>query len=99
MHALDQLTGPRGSTLQSQATPVMPARVKVLNPLLSMGPSMHAELLGFSEGVLKLRVPQHVLVGSTVQVRTPGRVAFGEVRSSMPAGEQDEIEVTVQRSA
>ncbi len=94
MQTLDQLTTP-----QSSAVAVMPARVKVLNPLTSSGPSMHGELLGFSDAGLQVRVPRCVLVGSTVQVRTPGRVVFGEVRSSIPAGAQYEIEVLVQRSS
>ena len=76
-----------------------PARVKVLNPLSSNGPSMHAELLSLANAVLQVRVPRCVLVGSVVQVRTRDLVAFGEVRSSNPAGADYDIEVLVQRSS
>ena len=77
----------------------VPARVKVLNPLSSTGPSMHAELLGVLHQSLWVRVPRQVLAGSTVQVRTSGGVTFGEVRTSLVNGAEFEIEVTVQRTS
>ena len=76
---------------------VAPARVKVLNPLTSTGPSMRAELLNSSDEGLQVRVPRSILVGSMVQVRTREGIAFGEVRSSAVSGEEFEIGVVVQR--
>ena len=81
-----------------QVAPV-PARVKVLNPVTSSGPSMHAQIISFSPGGFQVRVPRCILVGSAVQVRTRENVAFGEVRSSVPAGTEFEIGVQVQRSS
>lgn len=80
------------------ATPA-PARVKVLNPLTSTGPSMHAEILGVSETGLVARVPRSILIGSTVRVRMGENVAFGEVRSCSPRGSEFEIAMEVQRSS
>ncbi len=86
----------QGRTTSAEAA-AAPARVKVLNPLTSTGPSMHAELLNFSEEGLQVRVPQSILIGSTVQVRTRDGIAFGEVRSSAPSGAEFEIGVVVER--
>jgi hypothetical protein len=95
MPALDHPTRPQDTPAAAEVT----ARVKILNPLISSGPSMHGALLGFTNTGLQLRVPRCILLGSIVQVRTPGRVVFGEVRSSTPVGEQYEIEVLTQRSS
>ena len=74
-----------------------PARLKVIDPLLTMGPSAAAEVLSASQSVLRIRVPRRVLAGSKVQIRTEQRILFGEVLSAaaMPAG--FEIVVDVQR--
>ena len=71
------------------------AHVKVLNPLTSLGPGMRADLLGASERGLRIRVPRSILVGSALQIRTAGRIAFGEVRAAVPVGNEYEIEVVV----
>ena len=79
------------------ATGTATARVKVLNPLTSLGPGMRADLIGASEGGLRIRVPRPILVGSVLQIRTAGRIAFGEVRASVPVGADYEIEVVVKQ--
>src|SRR5215475_5706533 len=76
-----------------------PARLKVLNPLTSVGPSMHAEICSMSETGMVVRVPRGILVGSTVRVRMGENVAFGEVRSSNAIDSQFEIGVEVLRSS
>lgn len=85
------------------ASPVlqMPAaaRVKILQPMITTGPSMHAEVLGFNEHRMSVRVPRMIVVGSTVQVRSGERVAFGSVLSSAAVGPDYEIEVDVERLA
>jgi hypothetical protein len=73
------------------------ARVKILQPMITTGPSMHAEILGLYNGKIRVRVPRLIVVGSTVQVRSGQRVAFGSVRSSIPVGPDYEIEVDVER--
>ena len=74
------------------------ARVKVLDPLTSVGPAIHAELVGASDSGLHLRVPRFILVGSAVQIRIRDEVAFGEVRESVAIGGAYEILVAVKRS-
>jgi hypothetical protein len=71
------------------------ARVKVLNPLTSTGPSMHAELIGSSETDLHLRVPRCIFRGSSVQVRTHQGIVFGAVQSCVAAGSEFEIGVAL----
>jgi hypothetical protein len=77
----------------------MPARVKILHPMITAAPSMHAEILGFSGNGMQVRVPRLIVVGATVQVRSRHRVAFGSVRSSVPTGPDYEIEVAVERAS
>jgi hypothetical protein len=94
---LNTAPSPEEPAEQHERITPTPARVKVLNPLASAGPAMHAELLSFSAESVRLLVPRSILVGSTVQVRTRGNVAFGEVRSSVSTGAGFEIGVEVQR--
>jgi hypothetical protein len=87
---------PDGISLDLPARPEpLPARVKVLNPMTSLGPPMHAELISSFDGGIEVRVPRRILVGSVVQVRTGERIVFGEVRSCEAAGAQFEIAVRV----
>jgi len=62
------------------------ARVKVLNPLTSNGPSRPAELLDSPSNGLHVRVQQSILIGSFVHVRLAEGALFGEVRYCIPAG-------------
>ena len=73
------------------------AKSTVLNPLTSIGPAMHGELLDVSHSGLNLRVPRSILVGSAVQIRTRDQVTFGEVRASMAVGGIYDIQVVVKR--
>jgi hypothetical protein len=72
------------------------ARVKVLDPMTSIGPSMEAELMSASDSDLRLRVPRWIIPGSDVQVLTPNGVVFGKAWFSVQAGAGFEIEVAVQ---
>ncbi len=71
------------------------ARVKVLDPLTSTGPSMHAELISSSATDLRVRVPRCIFRGSSVQVRTSEGIAFGAVQSCVPIATEFEIEVAL----
>ena len=73
------------------------ARVKILQPMITTGPSMHAEILSFDEHTIRVRVHRLIVVGYTVQVRSGQRVAFGSVRSAVPVGSDYEIDVDVER--
>jgi hypothetical protein len=76
-----------------------PARVKVLNPMITTGPAMHSLLLDVSANRLHLRVPRLIVVGSAVQVVSGKRVAFGLVCTCISAGSEFEIGVEMERSA
>ena len=54
------------------------ARIKVLDPMTSIGPSMEAELVRATDSDLQLRVPRWIIPGSVVQVLTPKGVVFLE---------------------
>lgn len=72
------------------------ARVKVLDPLTSIGPSMEAELLGSSGSDYQLRVPRWIIPGSAVQVLTSKGVVMGKVWFAAEAGGSFEVEVAVE---
>jgi hypothetical protein len=85
-------------SLQSFATggdfePPAPARIKVLHPMLTTGPATDAEIVGYSDGCLKIQVQRMIVVGSMLQVRSGERVAFGKVLSSVEIAPGYEIEV------
>jgi hypothetical protein len=71
----------------------IPARVKVVDPLLTMGPSSPAHVLRVWGTGLSLRVHCAILRGSTVQVRTSDRILFGRVQFCLPSGTEFEISV------
>lgn len=74
------------------------ARVKVLDPLTSLGPSMEAELLSSAGSDYQLRVPRWIIPGSTVQVLTSQGVVVGRVWLATESGPGFEIEVSVEPS-
>jgi hypothetical protein len=88
-------------TLHAIPVPATPAhaRVKILYPNVTIGPSMHAEVLGDAGNRLQVRVPRPIVVGATVQVRSRERVAFGAVSASVPMGLEYQIDVDVERSS
>lgn len=75
------------------------ARVKVLDPMTSIGPSMRAVLLSSSESELRLRVPRWIIPGSTVQVLARGSVVFGKAWFTIQSGDGFEVEVELQPAA
>lgn len=70
-----------------------PARVKMLHPLISTGPSIHARILNRSASGVKLQVPHSVLVGALVLIRLPDTVVFGKVRYCISAGTEFQVGV------
>ncbi len=68
-----------------------PARVKVLHPILTDGPSTKGEILAISGNLLRVRVPGVIVVGSTVQVRSGEQLGVGTVRTSASG----EIEIAI----
>jgi hypothetical protein len=64
----------------------IPARVKVLDPLTSLGPAVHARVVDASFGGLGLRVSKPVFPGSVVQIRFRDQIVLGEVRYCLPSG-------------
>lgn len=85
---------------QVEATAASPAqlraRIKVLDPLTSIGPSMEAELLSSSGSDYQLRVPRWIIPGSIVQVLTSKGVLMGKVWFAAEVDGAFEIEVAVE---
>jgi hypothetical protein len=73
-----------------------PTRVKVLDPISSLGPSAPAKLLTISTSGLHVRVSLPVFVGALVQVHSSDLSAFGRVRYCIPAGSEFQIGVKLQ---
>ena len=74
------------------------ARIKVVDPVNSLGRSANALILNYSDTYLCIRVTRNILVGSSVMVRAADLVMFGEVRSSEPIDGVFEIGVAVKRA-
>lgn len=72
------------------------ARVKVLDPMTSIGPSMEAELMQASDSDLRLRVPRWIIPGSAVQVLTPKGVLFGKAWFAIQTETGFDVEVAVE---
>jgi hypothetical protein len=67
------------------------ARMKVINPLTSTGPSVRALVVNESASELIVRFPRAVFAGALVQVRTQGKIVFGEARRCTSKGSEYEI--------
>jgi hypothetical protein len=76
-----------------------PARIKVLDPITSNGPSGEATVLNSSSRGLHARVPRSIFVGSLVHVRSSLGNAFGKVRYCIPSGEEFQIGVKLETAA
>lgn len=70
-------------------------RMKVIDPLMSTGPSTKVQVLRWSDSELSVCVPRRVLVGATVHLRTAGKIIIGEVRRCEPNEGSHEISVLV----
>jgi hypothetical protein len=65
-----------------------PARVKVLDPMVSLGPSFQARVVKASGEGLMVCAPRSILPGSVVQVRFRDWIVIGKVKYCLPvAGE------------
>jgi hypothetical protein len=73
-----------------------PARLKVVDPLMTMGPSSQAEIVNASSYALQIRCSRRILPGSKVQVRTSARIMFGEVLISSERDGKFDIIVEIQ---
>jgi hypothetical protein len=72
------------------------ARIKILDPVTSLGPSGPAHLLKASAQSLHIRVPRSVLIGALVHVRSAIGLAFGQVRYCIPVGAEFQIGVKLE---
>ena len=80
----------------SQLASPGPAKLKVLDPIATMGPSSCAEIMSASSYALQIRATRPILAGSKVQVRTVTRILFGEVLSAVERDGKFDIIVEVQ---
>ena len=72
------------------------ARIKILDPITSIGPSAPAHLLNASPQSLHVRVSRLMFVGARVHVRSPLGQGFGSVRYCIPAGSEFQIGVRLE---
>jgi hypothetical protein len=70
-----------------------PARIKVLDPMVSLGPSFHGRVVDTSNKGLKIRAARSILKGSVVQVRFRDRIVLGSVMYCLPI--EDEFHIGV----
>ena len=70
-----------------------PARIKVLDPMVSLGPSFQGRVVDTSSRGLKVRTPRSILPGSVVQVRFRDRIVVGKVKYCTPV--EDEFHIGI----
>jgi hypothetical protein len=75
-----------------------PARIKVLDPMVSLGPSFQARVVNTSSNGLKVRAPRSILQGSVVQVRFQGRIVLGKVKHCTPVENEFDIGVRLKEN-
>jgi hypothetical protein len=71
------------------------ARVKVVDPLATIGPSTPPRILSSSDTGLSLEMRREVLPGSLLHVRTRDRIFLGRVHRCVPLGTEFEIAVQI----
>lgn len=69
--------------------------MKVIDPLMSSGPSTRVQVVRWSDSEVCVRVPRQVLVGATVHLRTADKTIVGEVRYADLMNGESEIRILV----
>ncbi len=57
-----------------------PGRLKLLDPLTSVGPPHDVQVIEISHSGLKISTPRHLIPKTLVQIRFSGKTVLGEVR-------------------
>jgi hypothetical protein len=84
-------SAPNPSRLDS----TIPVRVKVVDPLLTTGPSSPACLLRAWDTGMTLKVHCAIFRGSLVQVRTNDKILLGRARLCLPSGTEFEVSIEI----
>jgi hypothetical protein len=85
----------RKSGLAQDPSKTISARVKVVNPLLTMGPSSPAHVLRTWDTGLRLKVHCAIFRGSLIQVRTNDKIVLARVQLCLPSGTEFEISAEI----
>jgi hypothetical protein len=73
-------------------------RMKVINPLMSAGPSARVQIVKRVDSEVWIRSPRKVLVGATVHLRMGTEILVGEVRHCGPMDSEHDVDVVVKLS-
>ncbi len=78
-----------------RSTGSIEGRMKIIDPLLTMGPSARVEVVNWSDSEVCVRLPRQVLVGAMVHLRAADKIFIGEVRraNSLESGHEIHIQV------
>jgi hypothetical protein len=60
-----------------------PGRLKLLDPVTSVGPPHNVQVIEISRHGLKIRTPRHLIPKTLVQIHFDGKTLLGEVRYCM----------------
>jgi hypothetical protein len=69
--------------------------MKVIDPLMSTGPSARVEVVDWSDSEVRVRLARQILIGAMVHLRAAGKILMGEVRHchAMESGHEIHIRV------
>ena len=92
------MLGDFASEARTQTMGPVDGRMKVIDPLMSSGPSTRVQVLRWVDSEIWVRAPRRVLVGATVHLRTAAAIFVGEVRHCEPMDTEHEIRVLIKES-
>lgn len=69
--------------------------MKIIDPLLTMGPSARVEVVNWSDSEVCVRLPRQVFVGAMIHLRTANKIFVGEVRDCQVLESGHEIHIQV----
>jgi hypothetical protein len=78
-----------------RSTGSIEGRMKIIDPLLTMGPAARVEVVNWSDSEVCVRLPRQVLVGTMVHLRTADKIFVGEVRHAHALESGHEIHIRV----
>jgi hypothetical protein len=79
----------------TSATGSIEGRMKIIDPLMSTGPSARVEVVQWSDSEVCVRLPRQVFVGATIHLRTADKIFVGEVRDCHLVQSGHEIHIRV----
>ncbi len=84
--------------MQDQFSETVEGRMKVIDPLMSTGPSVRVVVLQRSDSEIRFRGPRALIVGASVHLRISQLIFIGEVEESRSVGTEHEVRMRIREA-